>query len=356
MTRFRSTRRELLGALVGATSVPLARTIGQATALPKLDYDLQKGMHVIITGSGSALADPERGNASQAVVIDGTVLQFDCGRRTMDNLMIAGINPVDVDYIFFTHLHFDHIVEYGYYVISSWIGGRERPFKVFGPAGTAKMSEGAIQGMNYLNVQFVPDIVWPEHPQGRPPQTPPVEVKDVEPGIVIETPKFKVTAAATAHFGPAGQAKGMRSLGYRVDSAFGSVAISGDTGPCAPMIELAKGVDVLIHECVMADVGATGGGKFDRDPGERTADRGRTGHTRPSELGALAAEAKVKKVVATHLGPFTSVRAAVEMSKIYYGPKQHGPEFWTRFASAIQNKFPGPVVLAEDAMVIPIGS
>lgn len=348
------TRRTVLGALIGAAGAPLAAR-GSPPGVAHRPYDLSRGMYAIITGSGSALADPERGNASQAVVIDGLVLQFDCGRRTMDNLMVAGINPVDVDYIFFTHLHFDHIAEYGYYVISSWIGGRERPFKVFGPKGTVKMSDGAIHAMNYMNVQFVPDIVWPDSPRGRPPQDPPVEVKEVRPGVVVETPTFKVTAAETAHFGPSSAARGMESLGYRVDSRYGSVAISGDTAPCQSMIELARDVDVLIHECVMADEGMTSGGKFDREITEASAGKSKTGHTRPSELGRLAAEARVKKLVATHLGPFTSVQAAIEMSKIYYGPRPQGPEFWTRFSSAMTRHYQGPVILAEDAMVIPIG-
>ena len=94
------------------------------------------------------MPDPERGNASAAVVVDGTILQFDCGRRTMDNLMLAGVNPVKVDYIIFTHLHFDHIATYDYFIYSSWIIGRQKPFKVIGPPGTIKMSEGALEGKN----------------------------------------------------------------------------------------------------------------------------------------------------------------------------------------------------------------
>ena len=69
-------------------------------------------MQLVITGSGSALPDPLRGGASCAVVIDGTVLQFDCGRRVLENLMLVGINPMKIDHLFFTHMHFDHISDY----------------------------------------------------------------------------------------------------------------------------------------------------------------------------------------------------------------------------------------------------
>ena len=63
------------------------------------------GMQAVILGSGSAVPDPVRGNPSQAVVVGETILLFDCGERTTVNLTGAGINPLNVDYLFFTHLH-----------------------------------------------------------------------------------------------------------------------------------------------------------------------------------------------------------------------------------------------------------
>ncbi len=61
------------------------------------------GMKACILGSGSALPDPERGNPSQAIVVDDEIVLIDCGERTTVNLVTAGINPLDVDYFFFTH-------------------------------------------------------------------------------------------------------------------------------------------------------------------------------------------------------------------------------------------------------------
>jgi ribonuclease Z len=269
----------------------------------------------------------------------------------MDNLMLAGVNPIKVDYLFFTHLHFDHIATYGYYVMSSWIGGRKKPFEVLGPSGTTEMSKGALHGMLEMDVRFVKHLLatWPEDMQDRPATEIPVNVKDVGAGLVLEGKNFKVTATETPHYDPALH---MTSLGYRVDSPYGSVAISGDTAPSQNMVELAKGVDLLIHECAIPDYGMTTGGKLrgpERDTGEPS-----WGHTAPSQLGKLAQQARVKKLVATHLAPYTSVQAAVDMSSIYYGPRQENG-IWQRFASAIKSNYGGPVLLAEDAMVIKIG-
>ena len=334
----------LLGGAAGVTVVG-----GPHAAARSVPADLSKGMHIVITGSGSALVDPYRGNASQAVVIDGQILQFDCGRKAMDNLALAGINPVDVDFLFFTHLHFDHIATYDYFVISSWIAGRQQPFRVFGPRGTQEMSRSAIFEMHKVDMEFVKHLIdsWPDGGTQPPVGQPPVDVKDREAGLVVETDRFKVTAIETPHY----RSMGVRSLGYRVDCQWGSVVISGDTAPSAELTTLARGADVLIHECVIPDPEMTQGGKFNA-MGE---DKGRPeGHTSPAQLGRIAEQAGVKKLVATHLPPYTSSDAAVAMSAKYYGPRR-GPEIWSAFLASMKRHYRGPVILASDGLVLKVG-
>jgi len=353
-SKFKMNRRGVLKAMVAGSAAVTGTANTVAKSGLEVSPDYSKGMYAVITGSGSALPDPQRGNASQAIVVDGTILQFDCGRRTMDNLMQAGINPLHVDYILFTHLHFDHIATYDYYVITSWIAGRQEPYKVFGPEGTASMSDGAINHMHRMDSDFVKELVrtWPEEgTSGRPAPEAPVVVKDIGPGTVVETDDFKVTAVHTPHV----KLFQLKSLGYRVDSKYGSVVISGDTAPSSALVKLAEGADLLIHECVVPDFGMTHTGKFSLRRGmqrlEDDTDKPRTGHTSPSELGRLAQKAGVKKVVATHLAPYTSVQAAVDFSSLYYG-ESPGPQIWSEFAAAIKRHYDGPVILAEDAMVL----
>ena len=117
---------------------------------------------------------------------------------------------------------------------------------------------------------------------------------------------------------------------------------------------LAKGADILIHEGVIPDYGMTKAGKFSRKVcHEKETKNQRTGHTSPTGLGKLAEQAGVKKLVAYHLAPYTSVPAAVEMSEKYTGPNP-GPEIWSKFIHAMKNQYSGPVILAEDAMVIKV--
>jgi ribonuclease Z len=360
-------RRVVLAALAGGALTGAAALTGQQThaaasetlsseksANSSVDLN-KKGMQLIITGSGSALPDPLRGGASCAVVVDGVVLQFDCGRRVLENLMLVGINPMKIDHLFFTHMHFDHIADYDYFVISNWIAGRQEIVNVYGPKGTESMSNGAIRHMHAMDYDFVHEILtyWPPHMKKRPTQEPPFKAKNISPGVVIETDKFKVSCLETDHL----PFPNMSSLGYRIDSEYGSVAISGDTGVSDGMLKLGKDVDILVHECVKPDLGMTpGGGKFsskDFHSDKLMKKRPQTGHTSPTQLGKLAQEAGAKKLIAYHLAPYTSVPAAVEMSSLYLGSSP-GPSIWAKFTSAMKKQYDGPVILAEDRMIFNI--
>jgi pyridine nucleotide-disulfide oxidoreductase/beta-lactamase family protein len=106
--------------------------------------------------------------------------------------------------------------------------------------------------------------------------------RDLEPGVVLETPSFKVAAVEAQHTQPY-----LASLAYRVDSSEGSVVFSGDTAPCERLIDLSRGADLLLHEGAMP---------------EETRQRGamQTVHSSSATVGQVAAEAGVKRLVIVH--------------------------------------------------------
>ena len=257
----------------------------------RLRISREELMKAILLGSGSALPDPDRGNPSQAVVVRDEVLLFDCGERTTVNLIRADINPLKVGYLFFTHLHWDHIVDYGYLVMSSWNVGRKNPLKVFGPPGTRNMSDKTIFGAHetdILHMKIYLEQYLPKHVTNRPQAEVPVIVNEIKEGEVLKTENFRVISKSVEHYNK----WGIPCVGYRVESTEGIVAISGDTSPCPQMVELAKNADVLIHECAFLD--------------EIIQQRGMKSHSGPSGAGKVAQEAGAKKLVLTHLGPYTS--------------------------------------------------
>lgn len=297
-------------------------------------------MRAVILGSGSAVPDPVRGNPSQAVDVGGEVLLFDCGERTTVNLVRAGINPIDINHLFFTHLHWDHIVDYNYLLMTTWNCGKTSTLNVYGPAGTQEMSDAFLTA-HAVDVEFVKRFVdqLPSHITARPAPTPNVRVRRVQPGVVLETDSFRVTAGVVQHLNLLGFDDS--TYAYRVDSDEGSVAISGDTVPCDQMIELAKEVDLLIHECAFLEEIIT-----ERDCW--------TGHSGPKGAARVAQRAGAKKLVLTHLGPYDSCPAAIAMASMYYGPRR-GPGIWSQIIREAASEYAGPIVLAEDAMSFEIG-
>ena len=302
----------------------------------------KSGMQVVIVGSGSALRDPVRANPSQAVVIDGEVLLFDCGERATVNLTLAGINPIDVDTLFLTHLHWDHMVDYNYLLMTTWNSGKDNTLNVYGPPGTQEMHDAFLKA-HAVDVEFVRVFVesLPDHITERPKPVPDVKIHGLQEGVVLETDSYRVIALEVQHLNLLGFEHS--SWGFRVESDYGTVALSGDTVPCDAIVELAKDVDLLVHEATFLD--------------EIIAQRAPawTGHSGPTDVGRTAQLAGARKVVLTHLGPYDSVPKAVEMASMYYGPRQ-GPQIWSKILSDTASQYDGPIVIGEDAMVFEIGA
>lgn len=229
-------------------------------------------MKAIILGSGAARPDPDRSSPSQVVVVDKEPVLFDCGPGTAMNMMKAGLNPVDLNRIFLTHLHIDHCVEFPSVVLGCYLMGRKDKILLYGTNGTSDHCKLMFEKAYPYAPELVRRIRKAELS---------VEPTDVASGIVCETEKFKVTCAPVEH--------GFPTVAFRIESGNASVVISGDTRPCKSLIELAKGASLLLQDCSFPD---------------SMADNARnTGHAIPSEVGEIASQANVKKVVLTHMFP-----------------------------------------------------
>jgi len=91
------------------------------------------------------------------------------------------------------------------------------------------------------------------------------------------------------------------ALGYRFDTPRGSVAFSGDTGPCDNVVRLARGADVLVHEAI--DVEAIVSRLRNLPAYEAVRNHLASSHSPPEEVGAIAARAGVGTLVLSHLVP-----------------------------------------------------
>src|SRR5690606_35617345 len=77
-------------------------------------------MKLHILGSGTPVADAHRHGSSYVVNLGDQYLMFDSGPATTNKLVRAGIRPTWVDYLIFTHHHFDHNVDYPCFLLTRW--------------------------------------------------------------------------------------------------------------------------------------------------------------------------------------------------------------------------------------------
>ena len=229
-------------------------------------------MRAVIIGSGSSRPDADRSSPSQVIEVGDEALLFDCGPGTGQNLMKAGINPATIRRLFLTHLHMDHCLEFPSIVFGSYLLGKKDKWYLYGPRGTVDFCSLLFEKV----FSYAPEIVRTIREEG-------LEIipKEVTAGRVFENENYRINSAPTEH--------GISSFAFRIESREGTVVISGDTRPCKSLIELAEGADVLIHECSFPDDMI----EFAR----------MTNHSVPSEVGDVANQAGVKKVILTHLFP-----------------------------------------------------
>ena len=111
------------------------------------------------------------------------------------------------------------------------------------------------------------------------------------PVVVLEDEAVRVTAVAVTH------GRAVPALGYRFDTADGSVVFSGDTTVNDDLIALARGADVLVHQ--VADLGYLG--RHGTDAAE--LERMRALHTDVTQVGGVAERAGVGELILTHYLP-----------------------------------------------------
>ena len=289
-------------------------------------------------GTGAALADPDRAQSSILVTLDnGRNYLFDCGEGATRQMVKANVNPADVDWVFLSHLHFDHICGLPFFVLSSWIFNRVGAPRVFGPKGTKNyvdhlFENGAfkvdLQARNaYAARRKNPEAVRPE-------------VTEVSPGLMYEDEHVKVYVDFVDHI----PRETCECFGIRFEAEGKVLAFSGDTAPCEAMVRLGKDADLLIHECTF--------------PESFLAHRAKSGvgtfsHTSPTELGKLATRANAKRLVATHFGHFDSTSPVIKRAAGAHLPVElMGPHMLDEVARDIRAHYNGELRLAHDLMRI----
>ena len=260
---------------------------------------------VLLGTAGGPLPSPVRAGIAQAVVVGGRAYLVDCGSGVTRQLRRAHLLR-HLDSVFITHLHSDHVCDYFNLFLLGWhILEQRAPVRVHGPAGLVPLTELQLEAYAYDIDNRVSDVGRTDLRQLIAPSVIPLPAgaspecvaPSTEPFAVIEDDRVRVTATLVAH------RPVFPAFAFRFDIDGGaSVVLSGDTGPHANLVTLAAGADVLVHE--VYDDTSPSANAGDPSPAAKLRDEHmRTSHTAVSDVGRIAAQAEVRRLVLTHFIP-----------------------------------------------------
>jgi len=235
---------------------------------------------VTILGSGTAVPSLQR-NSSGVLIQDNEINTLvDFGYGNLKQLLNLGITYHEIDRIFFTHNHPDHMCDLIPFLFGSryQLDARKKDLQIVAGPGFQDFFDKLMLAFKH----------WLKPTEYK------LNILEVDEGV-YEFDSLKVQAEKVKHIA--------MSRGYRFTNDKGkSVALSGDTDYCEGMIKLGKGTDLMILECAWPDE-------------EKTE-----GHLGPTLAGKLAAEADCKKLCLTHFYPpcdLDNIRKTVQ--EIYKG-------------------------------------
>jgi ribonuclease BN (tRNA processing enzyme) len=260
---------------------------GAASPLAGPGVQAQSRTRVVMLGTGTPNADPDRYGPSVAVIVDDTSYLIDFGVGVVRRAAAAersGINALaatKLTHAFATHLHSDHTLGLADLILTPWILERPVPLTLYGPRGLRAMTR-------HLVAAYADDIRIrtrggePQH--GYDPRL--VNVHEIAPGIVYRDDRVTVTAFTVPHGAWA------QAFGYRFQTPDRTIVISGDTGADSHIEDQCRPCDVLVHE-VYSEAG------FAKRPPEWQAYHSRY-HTSTRQLGAIASRARPGLLVLYH--------------------------------------------------------
>ncbi|MDT7540830.1 MAG: ribonuclease [Acidobacteriota bacterium] len=250
---------------------------------------------------------------------------FDCGEATQHQIQRTDLRLSQITRIFISHLHGDHVLGLMGLIASTGLAGISQPIRLYGPSGLREF----VQTTARLTRTLITDALT---------------FQTAEPGTLFEDDEFVVSCQTLRHRVPAFgyrvnerdraghfDVERARSLGIPEGPFYGrlkrgetvtledgrtfdgselcgpeirgrSFVYCTDTSYCANSVALSEGADVLVHEATFADE--------DEHLARQSA------HSTASEAARVAAEARVRRLILTHVSPRYAHGNAIELSSL----------------------------------------
>ena len=269
---------------------------------------------VVLLGTGTPNADPERSGPAVAIIVNDTPYLIDCGpgvvRRAAKASQsgLAALNVENLKRLFVTHLHSDHTAGYSDLIFTPWVLGRDEPLEVYGPQGIGEMTDHILAAYQQ-DIQIRLDGLEPANDQGYK-----VNTHAIVPGVIYRDSNVTITAFTVEH------GSWPQAYGFVFQTSDRKIVVSGDTAPVESIVENCNGCDVLIHEVYSAV-------RFEELPPEWKEYHSQF-HTSTYELAELASRAKPKLLILYH--------------QLFWGSSEE------ELLSEIQERYDGKVVSGND--------
>jgi ribonuclease Z len=266
---------------------------------------------VTLLGTSAAVPSVERNVAALAMEREGETLLFDCGEGTQRQMMRYGVSFAFRE-IFFTHYHADHMLGVTGLLRTMGLQDRSAPVTLYGPRGAQRLL-GAAVNLGIERNRF--DVTIVELVPGQTLTRADYDIAVFETdhradtigyALIEHTRLGRFNPDRARELGiPEGPLWGRIHKGEAIDLPDGrriqpselvggprrgrKVVYTGDTRPCASVVDAATGADLLVHEAT-----------FGEDERERAIE---TGHSTAAQAAEVARQAGVRRLVLTHISP-----------------------------------------------------
>jgi len=244
-------------------------------------------MDLTLLGTGCPSVDYKRFGPSNLLTTKKAKVLVDCGSGVTQRLHQIKVSSADIDALFLTHLHSDHVVDLYQLIISSWHSYRVKPWKIYGPKGTKKFVKKIMDAWTderNLRIKY----------EGR------ASAKAFDINVVefkslgnVKIKDINIKYFEVDH-------KPVKfAYGFCFTNKNKKLTISGDTKPCENLMKYAKKSDVLLHEVFIEGEIL----EINKMRTQKTLHNVKSYHTISSEVGKVAFISQSKKLILTHFVP-----------------------------------------------------
>ncbi|MBI4009589.1 MAG: ribonuclease Z [Candidatus Aenigmarchaeota archaeon] len=285
-----------------------------------------------ITFLGTVSGIPSKDRNHSAIILEyygeeKDTLLFDCGEGTQKQLLLAGINFMDIDKIFISHWHADHFAGLIPLIQTMNLEKRKKELKIFAPEAERFVAD--IVDLGYFGLRFPIEAV-----------NVPFEGEEITK--ILDSSEYEVLSIPTLHTVPSAaycfkekdkwniDVAKLKELGLKrgywlkklkkegkaeyknkiititevANSKSGlKVVYTGDTKVCKNVVKIAKEGDLLIHDATFLDE--------DKERGKY--------HATAKEAAEVAKKADVKQLIITHVSRrYTDTKPLEDEAKVVF--------------------------------------